>query len=304
MDKISKKEKYPEMKKFHGSIVALVTPFINGNIDWAAFEKLVEFHIQEGSHAIVPCGTTGESATLVKGEHIAVIEKCVQIVNGRLPVIAGTGSNNTATAIETTLAAQELGADASLSVVPYYNKPSQDGMYHHFKTIHDNTNIPLILYNVPGRTVVEISCDTVAKLAQLPRVIGIKDASTDIGRATELRRKCGDDFILLSGDDPSAAGYLAQGGHGCISVSANVAPKLSAQMQEAWLAQDYARFANLRDQLYPLHGALFCENSPAPTKYALSKLGLCRDEVRMPLSAASAPGRQIVDAAMAQVLDA
>ena len=282
--------------------MALVTPFKNGDVDWSAFDNLVEWHIDQGTHALVPCGTTGEASTLSDEEHIAVIQRCVDVVQKRIPVIAGTGSNNTDHAIELTLAAQKSGADAALTVSPYYNKPSQEGLYFHFKSIHDSTNIPLILYNIPGRSVVDMSNDLVYRLSLLDRIQGIKDASNDVGRANWMRLHCKKDFCLLSGEDPTAAGYLAQGGHGCISVSANIAPGLCAQMHEAWQAKNIKEFEIFRDQLYPLHAALFFESSPSPTKYALSQMGFCTDDVRAPILKATQACREAVDCAVEKVL--
>ncbi|MCB1651049.1 MAG: 4-hydroxy-tetrahydrodipicolinate synthase [Alphaproteobacteria bacterium] len=284
---------------FKGSITALITPFKDGEIDWPAFEKLVEWQIEQGSDGLVPCGTTGESPTVSHDEHRAIVQRCVDIVKKRIPVIAGTGSNSTAEAIELTRHAQEGGADGALIVTPYYNKPTQDGMVAHFTAIHDATDLPIILYNIPGRCIVDMSVETMARLAALPRIIGVKDATGDLGRPLATARACGSDFCQLSGDDITAAAFLAQGGHGVISVVSNIAPRLSAAMQRAWQTQDLQAFSTLRDRLAPLGKELFCESSPAPVKYAASVLGLCRDEVRLPLLPASASARAKVDAAMA-----
>ena len=289
------------MPLFNGSIVALVTPFDGGTVAWDQFDQLVEWHIEQGTHAIVPCGTTGESSTLSDDEHIAVIKRCVDVCQKNVPVIAGTGSNNTAYAIDLAKAAEEAGADAALTVSPYYNKPSAEGLYFHFKSIHDSTNIPLILYNIPGRCVVDMSNDLIARLSDLPRINGIKDASNDLSRPNWMRLNCAQDFCLLSGEDPTAAAYLAQGGHGCISVTANVAPALCAQMHEAWQNRDIETFSKLRDQIYPLHAALFYESSPSPTKYALSRLGKCAPDTRGPILPASEDCRRAVDSAMERV---
>jgi len=283
---------------FKGSIPALITPFKNGEIDWPSFENLVEWHIEQGSHGLVPCGTTGESPTLSHDEHMAITAKCAQVVNGRIPVIAGTGSNSTAEAIELTQHAKDAGADAALIVTPYYNKPTQDGMYAHFKAIHDEVDIPIVLYNIPGRSVVDLGVDAMARLAKLPRIVGVKDATNDLVRPVETRLAIGNDFCQLSGEDGTVAGFLAQGGHGCISVVANVAPKQSAQMHEAWAAQDMDRFHSLRDALSLLATDLFCESNPAPVKYAASLLGKCSDEVRLPLLPASVDAQVKVRAAM------
>lgn len=281
----------------HGSIPALITPFRNGIVDERAFQALVERQIAEGTHGLVPCGTTGESVTLSPKEHVRVVEMCIEAAAGRVPVVAGAGSNNTAHAIELAEHAKKAGANAILVVAPYYNKPSQDGMFAHFKAINDAVDIPIYIYNVPGRTVVDISPETVGRVAQLKNVVGIKDASNDLGRIAKHRALAGEKFIQLSGDDPNAIGFNAFGGRGCISVTANVAPKLCAQMQEATLQGAYDTARAIDDKLSPLHKALFCEPSPAPTKYACSLLGLCTDDVRLPIITCS-------DAAKAQVRSA
>ncbi len=283
---------------FKGSIPALITPFKDGEIDWAAFENFVEWQIDQGTHAVVPCGTTGESPTVSHDEHMAIVQRCADVVKKRIPVIAGTGSNSTSEAIELTQHAKEAGADAALIVVPYYNKPTQDGMIAHFKAIHDSVALPIIVYNIPGRCVVDMNNETLAELAKLPNIIGVKDATGDLTRPLELARLAGKDFCQLSGDDITAAAFLAQGGHGVISVVANIAPKLCADMQNAWEAKDYETFASIRDKLAPLGADLFCESNPAPVKYAASALGICSDEVRLPLLPASNTARAKVDAAM------
>lgn len=284
---------------FKGSIPALITPFDGGDIDWKAFENLVEWQIEQGTHGLVPCGTTGESPTLSHDEHMAIVERCVAVVKGRIPVIAGTGSNSTGEAITLTQHAKDAGADAALIVTPYYNKPTQEGMYQHFKAIHDAVAIPIVIYNIPGRCIVDMSIETMARLAELPNIIGVKDATNDLGRPVTARRVIGPDFCQLSGEDATAPAFLAQGGHGCISVVANVAPGLSAEMHEAWQAGDLRRFAEIRDLLDPLANDLFCESNPAPVKYAASVLGLCKDSVRKPLLPASDAAREKVDAAIA-----
>lgn len=281
----------------HGSIPALITPFRNGIVDEQAFQALVARQIAEGTHGLVPCGTTGESVTLTTKEHVRVVEMCVEAAARKVPVIAGAGSNNTAHAIELAEHAKRAGADAVLVVAPYYNKPSQDGMFAHFKAINDAVDIPIYLYNVPGRTVVDILPETVGRLAQLKNVVGIKDASNDLGRIAKHRALAGENFNQLSGDDPNAIGFNAHGGRGCISVTANVAPKLCAQLQEATLQGAYDTARAIEDKLWPLHKAMFCEPSPAPAKYACSLLGLCTDEVRLPITPCS-------DAAKAQVRSA
>ncbi|MCC6598336.1 MAG: 4-hydroxy-tetrahydrodipicolinate synthase [Alphaproteobacteria bacterium] len=283
---------------FKGSITALITPFKNNEIDWRAFENLVEWQIEQGVHGLVPCGTTGESPTLSHDEHMSIIERCVAVVNKRIPVIAGTGSNSTSEAIELTQHAKDIGADAALIVTPYYNKPTQDGMIAHFTAIHNAVSVPIVIYNIPGRCVVDMTPTTMGKLAKLPNIIGVKDASNDLARPLETARECGPDFIQLSGDDVTAAAFLAQGGHGVISVVSNIAPALSAGMQNAWQSCDLQTFALLRDKLGPLGKNLFCESNPAPLKYAASRLGLCRDEVRLPLLPASLSAREKVDEAL------
>lgn len=284
---------------FKGSIPALITPFKDGDIDWKAFDQFVEWQIDQGSHGLVPCGTTGESPTLSHDEHNAIVERCVDIVKQRIPVIAGTGSNSTREAITLTQHAKDAGVDAALIVTPYYNKPTQEGMYQHFKAIHDAVAIPIVIYNIPGRCVVDMSVETMARLAELPNIVGVKDATNDLGRPVTVRREIGPDFCQLSGEDGTSAAFLAQGGHGCISVVANIAPALSAQMHEAWQAGDVVRVAEIRDLLDPLANDLFCESNPAPVKYAASVLGLCGGDVRRPLLPASDQARVLVDAAVA-----
>lgn len=288
----------PDHSAFYGSIPALITPFRNGTVDERAFQTLVDRQVSEGSHALVPCGTTGESATLSVEEHLRVVELCVEAAAGRVPVIAGAGSNSTAHAIELTRGAKKIGANAVLVVAPYYNKPSQDGLVAHFAAINDAVDIPIFVYNVPGRTVIDVSVETMGRLAKLPNVVGVKDASADLSRVTRHRAACGDTFIQISGEDPSAVGFNAEGGKGVISVTANVAPKLSAQLQEATLKGDYAAARAIDDKLAPLHKAMFCEPSPAPAKYACSLLNLCTDELRLPMLACTETARAQVRAAM------
>jgi 4-hydroxy-tetrahydrodipicolinate synthase len=284
---------------FRGSITALITPFKNGEIDWKSYEKLINWQIENGTDGLVPCGTTGESPTLSHDEHNQIVERCIKITAGRVPVIAGTGSNSTREAIFMTGHAQKSGADAALVVTPYYNKPTQEGLYQHYKTLHDATDIPIIIYNIPGRSVIDMSIDTMCRLAELPRIVGVKEATFDLARPLNLRNRLGDDFCQLSGNDDTATAYLAQGGHGCISVTSNVAPALCAQMQDAWQAGDLKAMVEARDLLAPLHKALFCESSPAPVKYAASYLGFGSDEVRLPLVPASKDARAAVDEALA-----
>lgn len=290
---------------FSGSIPALITPFANGAIDDAAFQRFVEWQIGQGSNGLVPSGSTGESATLSHAEHERVIRLCVEATAGRVPVIAGTGSNSTSEAISLTKAAETCGADAALIVTPYYNKPSQEGLYQHYKAIHDSVGIPIIVYNIPGRSVIDMSIDTMARLAKLPRIVGVKDATADLTRPSKTRHAIGPDFCQLSGEDPTVAAFLAQGGHGCISVTANVAPSLSAALQTAWQAGDLKEMARIRDLLTPLNAALFVEVNPVPVKYAVSLLGFCEPSVRLPLIEASPETRRTVEAAMrfAGILD-
>lgn len=268
---------------FYGSIPALITPFKDGKVDDLAFQQFIEWQIKSGSHALVPCGTTGESPTLSHAEHKRVVELCVEVAAGRVPVIASTGSNNTIEAIELTAHAKKAGASAAMMVLPYYNKPTQEGLYQHYKAVHDAVDIPIIIYNVPGRTVIEMSVETMARLAKLPRIIGTKDATANLERPVKERAACGPDFCLLSGEDGTALAYLAQGGHGCISVSANVAPALCAEMQNSWRSGNYTRAFELRDQLVELNSVLFCETNPGPVKYAASLLGHCLPTPRLPL---------------------
>ena len=286
---------------FKGSIPALITPFRDGAVDIQTYTKLIERQIEAGCHGLVPCGTTGESATLSPEEHKQLIKHCVEVSAGRVPIIAGSGSNSTALAIKKAKAVQEAGADAALVVAPYYNKPSQEGLYQHFKAVHDSVDIPIILYNVPGRTVVDISIDTVLRTAEMPRIQGIKDANPDMERVRTFKARLGEDFSLLSGDDETAGEYLRQGGHGCISVSANVAAEHVAGMQTAWMSGDTDMFEELEELLKPLHDAMFCDASPAPAKYALWKMGLCRNELRLPMVTACAEACAQVDAVMEQL---
>lgn len=270
--------------KFNGSIPALITPMKNGAFDEAAFRKFVAWQIKEGSHGLVPVGTTGESPTLTPEEHKAVVRICVAEAKGKVPVIAGAGSNNTAEAIEYTRHAKAAGADAALVVVPYYNRPTQDGIYAHYKAIAASVDIPIFVYNVPGRTVANISVETLDRLAHdFKNIVGTKDASADLTRPSRQRLMSGKDFIQLSGEDGTALGFNAHGGVGCISVTANVAPALCAALQNATLKGDYAEALKLQDRLMPLHHALFVEASPGPVKYAASLLGLCEPEARLPL---------------------
>jgi 4-hydroxy-tetrahydrodipicolinate synthase len=283
---------------FHGSIVALITPFRNGSIDEPALQSLVEWHIEQGTHGLVPVGTTGESPTLSHQEHGRVVELVVEAAAGRRPVIAGAGSNSTAEAISLARHAREVGADAILVVTPYYNKPTQDGLYAHFKAIHDAADLPLIVYNIPGRSVVDMNVDTMAALAGLPNVVGVKDATCDLARPLLTTLACGEDFCQLSGEDITALAFLANGGDGCISVTANVAPRQCAEMHEAWQRGDAREALAIQLRLTPLHKALFLETSPAPAKYAVARLGKCAPDVRLPLVPPRQTTREAVDAAM------
>lgn len=283
---------------FHGSIPALITPFANGGIDEDALQRLVEWHIAEGSHGIVPCGTTGESPTLSMAEDKRVVRLCVEAAAGRVPVIAGTGSNDTAAAIELTRNAKDAGADAALIVTPYYNKPTQEGLYQHYKAIHDAVELPILIYNIPGRSIVDMSVETMARLAKLPNIVGVKDATNDLQRPLATWLAIGDDFVQLSGEDGTALALRAQGGHGCISVTANVAPRLCARMHDAWDAGDTAEAIAINRRLAPLHAALFAETSPAPAKFAVSLLGHCEEKVRLPMVPVGEATRTLVRDAM------
>ncbi|WP_415182062.1 4-hydroxy-tetrahydrodipicolinate synthase [Phaeovulum sp.] len=284
---------------FKGSIPALVTPFKpDGALDLDALRKLVEWHIAEGSHGLVPVGTTGESPTLSHDEHMQVISEVVKAADGRIPVIAGAGSNATAEGINLIRHAQSVGADAALVVTPYYNKPTQRGMVAHFKAMHDASSLPIIIYNIPGRSVVDMAPETMAELAKLPRIVGVKDATGKIERVSLQRQACGHDFIQLSGEDATALGFNAHGGVGCISVAANVAPHLCAKFQEATLRGDYATALEYQDKLMPLHTAIFIEPGVAGAKYAVSKLGRCTETVRLPLTPLLDTTKAQIDAAM------
>lgn len=281
-----------------GSITALVTPFKDGEIDEKAFQKHVEWQIESGTHGLVPCGTTGSSATLTDDEHKRVISLCVEVAAGRVPVIAGAGSNETRVSIEYARHAKELGADAALVVTPYYNKPSQEGIYQHFKAISEAVDIPIVVYNIPGRSVVDISNDTMGRLAKLPTVIGCKDATGDISRVAALIERCGEDFIQLSGDDPTSMGHSAHGGRGAISVGSNVAPAQYAEFHNAMLAKDYVKAQKINQKLDRLHKDLFLCPSPAPSKYALSIIGRMEPEVRLPITLCVESTKIAIKAAM------
>jgi len=285
---------------FRGSFTALITPFVGNGVDEKAMRSLVDRQIEAGTHGLVPVGTTGESPTLSHAEHKTVIEVCNAQADGRVPVIAGAGSNSTAEAIEFTQHAARAGADATLHVTPYYNKPTQEGLYQHFKAINDAVDIPIIIYNIPGRSVVDMSVETMARLYELPNIVGVKDATANMVRVSEQRATMGEGFVQLSGEDGTALGFNAHGGHGCISVTANVAPELCARFQNACEARDYTTALELHDRLMPLHAALFVESNPAPVKYAAHLLGLCREDVRPPLSTLSAESKRVVERALEQ----
>ncbi|HSZ11739.1 MAG TPA: 4-hydroxy-tetrahydrodipicolinate synthase [Rhizomicrobium sp.] len=285
--------------RIRGSMPALITPMRGGKVDEAAFREFVAWQIAEGSHGLVPMGTTGESATLDHKEHGRVVEICVETANGRVPVIAGAGSNSTAEAIALTRHAKAVGADAVLSVEPYYNKPTQEGLYRHFAAIAEAVDIPIVVYNIPGRCVIEMSLETMTRLSKIANIIGVKDATNNLARPSRERAACGKDWRLLSGDDVTTLGFMAHGGHGAISVTANVAPKLCAQFLEACMQGKFDVALALQDRLMPLHDAMFVEASPAPAKYAASVLGLCTDEVRLPIVPASEPARARIREAMA-----
>jgi len=285
-------------KSFKGSMPALITPMKDGAVDEAAFRHLVSWQIEQGSNGLVPCGTTGESPTLSHKEHMRVVEICVEEAKGRVPVIAGAGSNSTAEAIALSRHAKEVGADAVLSVTGYYNKPSQEGLYRHYAAIAEAVDIPIILYNIPARAVVEISVDTMGRLAKIPNIVGVKDATANLARPLRERAICGPDWVQLSGEDGTALAYMIQGCQGCISVTANVAPKLCSEFQAACLNGDWVAALRLQKRLMPLHDAIFCEPSPAGIKYAVSTIGRCTDEVRLPMMPASEAARARIRAAM------
>jgi 4-hydroxy-tetrahydrodipicolinate synthase len=284
---------------FKGSITALVTPFADGNVDEIALRDLIEWQIEEGSLGLVPCGTTGESPTLSHAEHKRVVEITIATAKGRVPVIAGAGSNSTAEAIDFVRHAQEAGADGVLTVAPYYNKPSQEGIYQHFKAIDAAATVPIIVYNIPGRSIVDIQVETLARIFEdCPNVKGVKDASGNLLRPSLERMACGEELNLLTGEDGTALGYMAHGGHGCISVTANVAPGLCADFQQACLNGDYAAALKLQDRLMPLHRALFLETNPAGPKYALQRLGRMSGDLRLPLVSVSSSVQEEIDGAM------
>ncbi|MCS6853749.1 MAG: 4-hydroxy-tetrahydrodipicolinate synthase [Elioraea sp.] len=288
--------------RFRGSFVALITPMRrDGSIDERAFQDFVEWQIAEGTHGLVPVGTTGESPTLSHAEHKRVVELCIEAAAGRVPVMAGTGSNSTEEAIDLTRHAKQAGADAALIVTPYYNRPTQEGLFLHFKAIAEAVDIPIFIYNIPGRSAVDMSVETMARLARIPNIIGVKDATANLARPLAQARACGPDFIQLSGEDHTAIAFNAAGGVGCISVTANVAPRLCAEMQTAWAEGDAKRAMAIQARLAPLHDAMFCETSPGPVKYAAHLLGKCEETARLPLAPLGEASRAKVRAALVEV---
>jgi 4-hydroxy-tetrahydrodipicolinate synthase len=287
------------MIRLQGSITAIITPFRDGEIDWKAFDDFIEWQIACGSHGLVACGTTGESPTLSHDEHMRILERAVDVVKGRIPLIAGSGSNSTREAVNLTKHAEQVGADAALVVTPYYNKPTQEGLYQHYKAIAQSTALPILIYNIPGRCVIDMKPETMARVAaDCKNIIGVKDATADLARVQQTFDACGPDFIQLSGEDATVGAFLEQGGHGCISVTSNVAPVECAGLHNAWRLADLSTFRSLEARLAPLNQALFIETSPAPVKYACSRLGFGTDEVRLPLVKASEAARHVVDEAM------
>jgi 4-hydroxy-tetrahydrodipicolinate synthase len=286
---------------FKGSLVALITPMrADGSLDAKAFQGLVQWQIAEGTQGLIPVGTTGESPTLDHDEHKRIVEICVEAADGRVPVIAGTGSNSTAEAVELTRHAKAAGADAALVVTPYYNKPTQEGLYLHFKAIADAVDLPIVIYNIPPRSVVDMSVETMARLAKHPNIVGVKDATANLARPLHTRRACGPEFCQLSGEDHTVLAFLGAGGHGCISVTANVAPRLCRDMHDAWAAGRIEEAIALQDRLTPLHDAMFCETSPGPVKYAASLLGKGTDHCRLPLAPVAEANRARIRAAMVE----
>src|ERR1700731_4506995 len=283
---------------FKGSIIALVTPFQDGRFDEDRFHALVDWQIVNGTHGLVPVGTTGESPTLSHDEHKRIVEWCIEEAGARVPVIAGAGSNSTREAIELAEHAEEAGASAVLVVTPYYNKPTQEGLYQHFKAINDAIGIPIVIYNIPGRSVIDMSVDTMARLFELKNIAGVKDATASMVRVSQQRARLGEDFNQLSGEDATVIGYMAHGGHGCISVTSNVAPRLCSEFHLAWQKGDHATALKLHDKLMPLHTNLFIESNPAPIKYALSLLGKMEETLRLPMVPVSEPTRIAVRNAM------
>ena len=283
---------------FKGAHTALITPFKGGQIDEESFRSFIDFQISEGIHGLVPVGTTGESPTLSHEEHNLAVELCVQQADKRVPIIAGTGSNNTEEAIDLTRHAESAGADAALVVTPYYNKPTQKGLYSHFEAISKSTKLPIIIYNIPGRSIVDMSTETMKSLFKIENIVGVKDATSNIPRVYESKTVIGENFNQLTGDDATTLAFMTYGGHGSISVTSNIAPKLCSQFMQLCLSEDFAEAAKINDKLMPLHHALFVESSPGPVKYAASKLGLCGEEIRLPLTLISDETKVLVDKAL------
>ena len=283
---------------FKGAHTALITPFKGGQIDEESFRSFIDFQISEGIHGLVPVGTTGESPTLSHEEHKLAVELCVQQADKRVPIIAGTGSNNTEEAIDLTRHAESAGADAALVVTPYYNKPTQKGLYSHFEAISKSTKLPIIIYNIPGRSIVDMSTETMKSLFKIENIVGVKDATSNIPRVYESKTVIGENFNQLTGDDATTLAFMTYGGHGSISVTSNIAPKLCSQFMQLCLSKDFAEAAEINDKLMPLHHALFVESSPGPVKYAASKLGLCSEEIRLPLTLISDETKVLVDKAL------
>ena len=289
---------------FKGSIVALITPFKDSNLDEESFVSIIHYHLKNGTNGLVPGGTTGESPTISHDEHRKIIEICVKESSGKIPVIAGTGSNSTEEAVALTKFSEKTGVDAALVVTPYYNKPTQEGLYQHYKAINDNCGIPIIIYNIPPRSVVDMSVDTMARLFELINIIGVKDATANLDRVTQQKNKMGDEFVQLSGEDGTALEFNLRGGNGCISVTANIAPKLCSEFQEASLAKNnnnlISKAKQINEKLLPLHNSLFIESNPSGVKYGASLLGLCSEEVRLPLVKTTAPTKKIVKSVMSR----
>lgn len=288
------------INRLRGSMTALVTPMKRGAVDLKSFQAFVDWQIASGTHALVPVGTTGESPTLTHSEHDAVVAACIETAAGKVPVIAGCGSNSTAEAVRLAKSAEAAGADAALVVTPYYNKPNQEGLYQHFRAVHEACALPIIIYNIPGRSIIDMTLDTFQRLYELPRIVGVKDATGDVTRVQAYRQALGDEFIQLSGEDATIYPYMAQGGHGCISVTSNVAPQASAQMHECVQSGDWLAARQITDRLMGLHTTLFLEPSPCPAKYALNKLGKMENEMRLPLVPITGQTQARVEAAMAQ----
>jgi 4-hydroxy-tetrahydrodipicolinate synthase len=296
--KDERKREMEKRAKFHGSMPALVTPFKDGKFDEQAFRALVDWQISAGSHGLVPVGTTGEGPTLTHEEHRRVVDVCIDEARGRVPVIAGAGSNNTVETIDLARHAERAGADAALVVTPYYNKPTQEGLYRHFKAVNDAVGIPILIYNIPPRSVVDMSVDTMKRLYELKNIVGVKDATSDLGRVSRQRHAMGPEFIQLSGEDMTALAHMAAGGHGCISVTANIAPAACAELMESALKRDYGHALHMQDRLTPLHGAIFVEPGVCGAKYALSVLGRARNEMRLPLTPVGEATEAVIRRAM------